>query len=82
MTKKHQSVERDRLIMSGLVQDLQKDKYLIKLDNVETMVQCTLSGKLRQNKIWILLGDSVDIEVCLNDPTKGRIVRRLKSQSE
>lgn len=35
-----------------------------------------ISGKMRQNKIQILLGDRVKIEVSPYDLTKGRIVYR------
>ena len=35
-----------------------------------------ISGKMRQNDIKILLGDTVEIELSPYDLTKGRIVRR------
>lgn len=35
-----------------------------------------LSGKMRQNKIRIVLGDTVTVEVSPYDPSKGRITRR------
>ncbi len=37
-----------------------------------------LSGKLRMNKITILPGDKVSIEMSVYDDGKGRIVYRLK----
>lgn len=36
-----------------------------------------ISGRMRQNDIKILLGDSVEIDMSPYDLTKGRIVRRL-----
>lgn len=36
------------------------------------------SGKIRKNKIRILKGDRVDLEMTPYDLTKGRIVRRYK----
>lgn len=36
-----------------------------------------ISGKMRQNQIRILEGDSVEIELSPYDLTKGRIVRRF-----
>lgn len=36
-----------------------------------------ISGKMRQNQIRILEGDSVEIELSPYDLSKGRIVRRL-----
>jgi len=37
-----------------------------------------LSGKMRLNRIKILPGDKVTLEVSIYDDTKGRIVYRLK----
>lgn len=37
-----------------------------------------LSGKMKKNKIRILLGDRVTVEMSLYDLTKGRITYRLK----
>lgn len=39
---------------------------------------CTLSGKMRMNRIRILPGDKVKFVVTPYDQTKGRIVYRLK----
>jgi translation initiation factor IF-1 len=38
-----------------------------------------LSGKIRTNRITIILGDAVDIEMSPYDLTKGRIVYRHKA---
>lgn len=35
-----------------------------------------LSGKMKQNKIMVVLGDTVDVEVSPYDSTKGRITSR------
>lgn len=35
-----------------------------------------ISGKMRQNDIKILLGDTVEVDLSPYDLTKGRIVRR------
>lgn len=35
-----------------------------------------ISGKMRQNDIKVLLGDTVEVEMSPYDLTKGRIVRR------
>lgn len=39
-------------------------------------VLCTLSGRLRQNHIHLLLGDRVKIEVSPYDMSKGRVMWR------
>jgi translation initiation factor IF-1 len=42
------------------------------------IILATISGRLRQNNIRILLGDSVDIEMSPYDLNRGRIVYRNK----
>lgn len=42
------------------------------------VINAHLSGKLRMNYIWILLGDKVKVEVSIYDLTKGRITWRSK----
>ena len=39
---------------------------------------CHLSGKMRQNRIQVLLGDKVMLEVSVYDTSKGRITYRTK----
>jgi translation initiation factor IF-1 len=39
---------------------------------------CHLSGRMRQNRIQVLLGDQVTLEVSPYDTTKGRITYRTK----
>jgi len=38
---------------------------------------CYLGGRLKQNKIRIILGDNVRLEVSPYDLTKGRVTYRL-----
>jgi translation initiation factor IF-1 len=40
------------------------------------IVLCHLCGKMRQNFIRVVSGDSVEIEISPYDLTKGRIVKR------
>lgn len=39
-------------------------------------ILATLAGRLRQNKIQILLGDNVDIEMSPYDLSRGRVIYR------
>lgn len=67
---------QDKIRMSGIVTDiLPSDKFKVKLTNgVEIMAY--ISGKIRVNKIRILPGDKVEVEMSTYDLTKGRIVYR------
>lgn len=51
--------------------------FKVKLPNGH-IVTATISGKLRQNFIKILVGDSVTVEVSPYDISKGRITWRKK----
>jgi translation initiation factor IF-1 len=42
------------------------------------VVLATLAGKLRRRRIRVVLGDSVKVEVSPYDPTRGRIVWRVR----
>jgi translation initiation factor IF-1 len=63
--------------MSGLVEEvLPSTLFRVKIGEEAKPIICTLSGKMRQNKIRVLLGDSVLVEVSPYDLTRGRITRR------
>ena len=51
--------------------------FKVKLDTNHEVLAHT-SGKLRKNRIRVLVGDKVDVEMTPYDLTKGRIVYRHK----
>jgi translation initiation factor IF-1 len=60
----------------GLVtNNLSNGKFRVKLEN-GVQVIAHLSGKIRQNRIKIVVGDKVTVELSPYDLTKGRIVYR------
>lgn len=66
----------DRLALDGVVEEaLPGTLFRVKCNTGNTVV-CTLSGKLRINRIRLLPGDSVTIEVSPYDLTRGRITWR------
>ena len=68
----------DLLELTGTVLEvLPANTFRVKVDNVEHQILCYLGGKLKQNKIRIILGDAVKLEVSSYDLSKGRIVYRL-----
>lgn len=70
-------VERDRIIMNGVVIDSSNGKFKVEVEGGHTVL-CTLSGKIRQNSVRILVGDRVSVEVGAYDVSMGRIVFRNK----
>ena len=64
--------------LEGKVEEvLPNAMFRVKLDQ-GAMILGHISGKMRQNKIQILLGDNVRVEMSPYDLTKGRIVYRSK----
>lgn len=70
--------KEDMISLEGKVEEvLPNAMFRVKLDQ-GAMILGHISGKMRQNKIQILLGDSVRVEMSPYDLTKGRIVYRSK----
>jgi len=61
---------------TGVVLELLPDAmFRVKLENDHIIIAYT-SGKMRKNRIRILAGDKVSIEMTPYDLTKGRVVHR------
>lgn len=72
------SEKEDLMSFEGIVAELLPDaKFRVKLDNGH-MILAHSSGKMRKNKIRILEGDRVTVEMTPYDLTKGRITFRHK----
>ena len=70
--------KQDTLEFDGVVTDLLPNAmFRVKLDNGHN-VTAHAAGKLRKNRIRVLAGDMVMVEVTPYDLTKGRITFRLK----
>ena len=66
----------DVIEVEGKVIDvLPRNEYKIELENKHTVI-ARVSGKIRMNKIRILTGDTVVIELSPYDLTRGRITYR------
>jgi translation initiation factor IF-1 len=71
--------KEDVIEMMGLVEEvLPAAMFRIKLLDNNAIVLGHISGKMRQHKIQILLGDRVRIEMSPYDLSRGRIVFREK----
>jgi len=64
--------------LTGVVEDLLPNStFKVKVDDTVQSVLCYIGGRLKQNKIKVILGDRVRIEISPYDLTKGRISYRL-----
>jgi translation initiation factor IF-1 len=70
----------DVILMQGsVVEILPNTVFKVRLDGTEnTIITAHVSGKIRKNKIRILRGDRVEVEMTPYDLTLGRISKRLK----
>lgn len=72
--------KEDIIVMHGVVLEvLPNTIFKVQLANMnDAVITAHISGKIRKNKIKILKGDSVELEMTSYDLTKGRIIRRGK----
>jgi len=77
---KEQLLARDDLIPAeGTIIDKQPNAFFkVQLDNTEHVVLAAVSGKMRKNRIRILVGDRVSVEMSPYDLSRGRITYRYK----
>lgn len=70
--------KEDTIEITGVVEEvLPGNMFKVKVDNMSNTILCYTSGKLKQHKIRIILGDRVKVEVSPYDLTKGRVSYRL-----
>ena len=68
---------KDFLVAEGVVEELlPAGTFRVRLNNGH-LILVHLSGKMRLNKIKLLLGDRVKVEMSPYDLTKGRVVYRF-----
>lgn len=71
------SKKDDLLELEGKITEvLPGNMFRVLLDTGPEIV-CYTNGRLRQNKIKMILGDRVRVEVSVYDLTKGRVTYRL-----
>ena len=79
----HEKNKRDRIEMQGVVIEAHPaGMFSVELHSEngdKTKIIATLSGKLRQNYIRVLPGDSIIVELSAYDLTRGRIVTRVRA---
>lgn len=70
--------KEDLIRLNGVVDELLPSAmFRVNLENNHKII-ATISGRLRQNNIRILAGDSVEVEMSPYDLNRGRIVYRNK----
>ena len=63
--------------MEGVIAEvLPNTQFRVQIENFERPILANLSGRMRQNNIKVLEGDTVEMEFSPYDLTRGRITRR------
>ncbi|MBA3240096.1 MAG: translation initiation factor IF-1 [Acidobacteria bacterium] len=71
--------KEDLIPAMGLIVDKQPNAFFkVQIDGSEHIVLAQISGKMRKNRIRILVGDRVSVEMSPYDLTRGRITYRYK----
>jgi translation initiation factor IF-1 len=70
--------KEDLIRLEGTVEDVLPNAMFRIRINESHVITATISGRLRQNNIRILLGDRVEVEMSPYDLTRGRVVYRNK----
>ena len=71
--------KEESIKVSGKVVDaLPGTLFKVLIDEQDHIILCTLSGKMRQNRIRVLINDDVDVEFSPYNFSRGRITRRQK----
>jgi translation initiation factor IF-1 len=65
-------------VTGTVVEKFPAGQFSVQLDVDERLVLAHLAGKLRRNRIRVLAGDRVTVEMSPYDLTKGRITYRHK----
>jgi translation initiation factor IF-1 len=72
-------VAKEEIIeLEGVVEEVLPNAMFRVRINENYLLTAMISGKMRQHRIQILLGDLVKVEVSPYDLTKGRVVYRTK----
>lgn len=70
--------KEDIIELEGVVEEVLPNAMFRVRINENYLITGIISGKMRQHRIQILLGDRVKLEVSPYDLTKGRITYRTK----
>ena len=69
----------DLIPAEGVIIDKQPNAFFkVQVDGSEHVVLAQISGKMRKNRILILVGDRVAVEMSPYDLTRGRITYRYR----
>lgn len=70
----------DHLELVGTVrEEFAGGNFLVDVEGQEAPVRATLSGRLRQNRIRVIIGDKVKVRFSPYDLSRGQITYRMRA---
>lgn len=72
----------DLEFIGEVVEVLPARRYLIRLVEMDVIVEWTMSGKMKLNKITVMEWDYVKVELSEYEMSKGRVVYRYKDPQQ
>lgn len=72
----------DLEFIGEIVEIFPAGRYLIRLVDMDISISGKISGKMRKNKITLMQGDYVKVELSEYDMSQGRIVYRFKEPQQ
>ena len=83
MVDSRDSKKKDGLVtVEGIVTEILPDsRFSVKLKEYDAIIIAHVSGRMRKNRIRVLVGDEVTVEVSIHDLTRGRVVHRLSNRA-
>jgi len=63
-------------VTGRVINVLPGNKFKVQLNDVNKIIICHLSGRMRKNRIKVILGDNIEAIMSPYDMTLGRITRR------
>ena len=74
---RERKVAADKIELEGTVKEaLPNAMFRVNVPATDSVILCTISGKIRKNFVKILVGDNVKVELSPYDLTRGRITFR------
>ena len=78
--ERERKVNPDKIEVTGTVKEaLPNATFRVDVPATNSVLLCTISGKIRKNFVKILVGDTVKVELSPYDLTKGRITFRERT---
>lgn len=72
-------MKKDKSVVEGVITEaLPNTQFRVVLEKDKRELLCYLSGKMRINRIRVMPGDQVKVEVTPFDENRGRIVYRIR----